>query len=642
MRVTNGMISGQTVFNMRRSLARFLDLENNMSTGRRINTPSDDPTGTVRDLDYRTQLSNITQFRKNISVAQSWTQNYDSITAQIKDYVSSAKEIAVAMADGTYDDLARAASAEEVKSLFEQIVSLANNELEGRRVFAGFQTKTKPFTVSASGVTYDGDTGALEFDIESGQRTTINLNGREVFLKQLSTLGENADLNVSITANTDLVNLNDGTGIGLTPGTFTIYDRNLNLTATVDLTAAPPATTVGDAIARINATLTAAGITNLTVGIGGVGNALSLTATPNGLISGTTLIARLNNGNSATLNPGLIRVSNGAGIDVQVDLTGATTVDDAITAFNTQLAAAGVTNVAMSINATSEGLQITDTNGVPLGLTISDSSVVDSTASQLGIVGSVSPTLVGTDLNPQVDFTIADTTGTTATDLGINGSFQTNYVGRDLDPRLTAASQMSQLLNGLGLGGGSIVLRQGNGVATIDLGSAALVTVQDLLDAINNSGLDVTATINGSGRGIHVVNNDTTKSFTIEEVNKGRAAKTIGLFGSSDIMGSLMVLTNALRNDDQEGTGLLLQNLDDSIQHLLNYRATVGARGIRLDTTDNRLQDIELSFTSMLSRVEDADITKLVTDLSVHENAYKAALLATSKIIQPSLLDFLR
>ena len=99
---------------------------------------------------------------------------------------------------------------------------------------------------------------------------------------------------------------------------------------------------------------------------------------------------------------------------------------------------------------------------------------------------------------------------------------------------------------------------------------------------------------------------------------------------------------NALRNDDQEGTGLLLQNLDDSIQQLLNYRATVGARAIRLDTTDNRLLDIEVSFTTMLSGVEDADITKLVTDLSTQENAYKAALMATAKIIQPSLLDFIR
>ncbi|PWB68130.1 hypothetical protein C3F09_12260 [candidate division GN15 bacterium] len=412
--------------------------------------------------------------------------------------------------------------------------------------------------------------------------------------------------------------------------------------ATVDLNAAPPATTVGDAITKINSALTAAGITNLTVGLGGVGNALTFTATQNGLVSGSTLIARLNNGNSAALTPGTIQVSNGAGVNVTVDFAGATDLNDVISAFNTQMAAAGVANVTMSINAAGRGLQITDTNGVPLGLQISSSSVVDDTAAQLGIVGAISPTLVGSDLNPQVDFAVAETTGTTAADLGITGSILSNFVGRDLDARLTVNAQLSDLLNGLGLGSGSIALHQGNGATTINLGNATLVTVQDLIDAINNSGLDVTASINPSGRGIQVVNNDTTKSFTIEEVNNGRAAKMLGLFGSSDMMGSLMVLANALRNDDQEGTGLLLQNLDDGIQNLLNYRATVGARAIRLNTTDNRLADIELSFTSMLSGVEDADMTKLVTDLSTQENAYKSALMATSKIIQPSLLDFLQ
>lgn len=642
MRVTDQMISEQTVFNLQRSLRRFAALQTSQSTGRRINTPSDDPIGTVRDLDYRTQLSNIAQFRKNISVAQSWTQNYDSILGQIKDYATNTKEIAVAMSDGTYDNTARQASANEVQSLIDQIMSLANNELEGRRVFAGYQTKSKPFTVTAAGLSYTGDTGALEFDIESGQRTTVNLNGQEVFLKQLSTLGEKADLDIALTGANQLSDLNSGGGVSLVPGTFTITDRNLNITATVDLAAAPPAATIDDAIARINASLTAAGITNLTVGLGPVRNALTFTPTQNGLVSTATQIARINNGTGATMVPGKIHVSNGAGIDMDVDVTGSTTLNDVITKFNAQLSAAGVNNVTMSINAANRGLQITDTNGVPLDLVISDASATDQTASQLGMAGSVSPTLVGTDLNPQVDFSIDETTGTTAANLGIKGAFNADYVGSDLNPRLTATSQLADLKNGLGLGSDAFVLRQGNAMATISPAAPGMTTIQDFLDAINNSGLDVTASINASGRGIQIVNNDTTKSFTIEEAENGRAAKSMGLFGSSDLIGSMVVLVNALRKDDQEGSGLLLQNIDDGIQHLLNYRATVGARGMRLEATDKRLIDVGLSFTSMQSEVEDADLTKVVTDLATQENAYQAALQATARIIQPSLLDFLR
>ncbi|MGD8922299.1 MAG: flagellar hook-associated protein FlgL, partial [Candidatus Zixiibacteriota bacterium] len=157
MRVTDGMITSRVVFNMQRSIRRLMDLQTNMSSGRRINAPSDDPTGTVRDLNYRTELAKIAQYRKNVDQGLTWMGTYDSILSDAKDALSSAKEIAIAMANGNYDDIAREASATEVQSIFDQIVQLANTELEGRRIFSGFRTRTKPFTVSATGVVYEGD-----------------------------------------------------------------------------------------------------------------------------------------------------------------------------------------------------------------------------------------------------------------------------------------------------------------------------------------------------------------------------------------------------------------------------------------------------------------------------------------------------
>ena len=87
--------------------------------------------------------------------------------------------------------------------------------------------------------------------------------------------------------------------------------------------------------------------------------------------------------------------------------------------------------------------------------------------------------------------------------------------------------------------------------------------------------------------------------------------------------------------------GLFLQ-LDDSLMHLLNHRSTVGAKTIQLETTERRLVDLELTFTELLSEVEDADLASLVTQLATYENNYKASLISAGKIIQPSLLDFLR
>ena len=638
MRVTDNMISGQVVFNMQRSLRRFFQLETQTSSGRRINKPSDDPTGTLRDLNYRSELAHIDQLRKNIGQALNWTGTYDQTLADVKDFVSTAKEIAVAMANDTYDEVARQASASEIESILEQIMTLANGKLESRSIFAGNLTRITPFEMAANGVVYKGDDGSIKFEIDQAQKLAVNLPGSGVFLQQIHTLGEDADLNVGVTGTTLLADLHAGAGIDQATGTFVISDLNLGLTSTVDITGA---TTLDDVINAINAQLAADGITNLAARLGDDGNNIFLDTTENGLISGQTNIGQLNQGSGVDLQSGKLRVFDGVGIDVSVDLSSAATIDDIINDFNSQLSAAGVSGVSMSINGAGTGLQINDTNIPPLGLTIADMADSSQVATDLGINGPVDPQLVGADLNPTVAFEITETTGTTASDLGLAGTIYNDFAGGDLNPRLTANSELSTLRNGQGIAEGVIVIHQGERRLTIDLSDPLLVTIQDLLDRINGSVLDLTATINADGTGFQIVNNDPTRSLTIEDDGNGRAAKDLGIWGSSDMMGTLLVLSHALQNDDSEGAGLLLEQLDASIQGVLDVRSNVGTRAIRLETTDNRLQDQELSFTKLLSEVEDADLAEALTRLATYEANYQAALMAGSKIIQPSLLDFL-
>ena len=641
MRVTNGMISNRVVFNMQRSLRRFMHLETSMSSGRRINKPSDDPSGTLRDLNYRTELARIGQYEKNVGQALTWMNTYDSVLSDAKDFMSSAKEVALAMANDTYDGIAREASAREIQSILDQMIQLANSQLEGRSVFGGFQTRTQPLVTAAAGAVYQGDTGQMQFEIDSSQLMTVNLNGADVFLATLNRLGETSDVDVGVTGATLLADLHLGDGVDLSgaPASLVITDQNLNLSSSVDLSGA---TTVQDAIDTINAQLTADGITNLTVGLGETGNALTFTTTQTGEISVFTSLDRLNNGLGIDMDPGRIMVSDGAAVNVSVDLAGAGTVGDVITAFNSQLVAAGVNNVTLGINASGTGFEVIDSNGPLLDLTISDISTTDQTAAGLGIAGFVGAALIGSDLNPTVSFDVAETTGTTAADLGIFGSFTSDFVGADLDPGLQAASLLADFQAGTGAGLDSFVIRQGDASLSIDLDDPLIVTVQDLLDRINNSSLDVTASINSAGTGIQVVNDDPNRSLIIEEEGVGRAAKDLGLFGASDMIGALTVLKNALDNDDREAVEMMVGTVDDGIQHLLNHRGAIGSRAIRLETTSNRLSDEELNLTELLAEVEDADMTELITQLATYENNYQASLMASAKIIQPTLMDFLR
>ncbi len=642
MRVTTKMISDQVSSSLSRSLDRFMRLQTMMSTGRRINQPSDDPIGAQKDLGYRKVLTEMSQFKKNISSGLNVMASYDTIMGNLKDMTSSAYEIAVSLSNDTYDTTAREGAATEIKSLFEQMVESINTQVEGRYIFSGFRTKTKPFTVGANGVNYDGDNGAIRLEMEPSSKIDVNLVGSDVLFKKLSVLGEDADIKVGIDANTLLADLHLGGGIDLAPGTFTVEDNNLGISTSVDISTA---VTVGDAITQINNQLAAAGITNLTADYGLDGNNLRWVTVNNGLISDNTLLSNLNSGSGVSMNSGKLRIHNiSETTNVEVDLSSAGTIGDVVTAINSTLTANGVNNVTAAINAAGTGIDITDSNGVPLGLIVDEGGYNSSTASDLGLLGSINPVLNGRALNPRVDFSVNESVSgeTTAADLGLNGQFHSDKGGEGLTPRLLDTTPLALLNNGHGFNLGEVKISQGRAAAYLDFGNSSYVTVGDLLTAINTCGLNINATINDSEKGVQIDPTIDTASLIIEETGSSRTAHDFGIFGSSDLLGSMIILEKALETDDRDVVGQLIKNLDQGMQNLLNYRAQVGAKVNRLETTNRRLDELNINFTKLLSEEEDADLIKLVTDLAAQENNYKAALIASAKVIQPSLLDFLK
>ena len=641
MRVTNKMMVDRVSFNTQTALARYLNMQTQMSSGRRINKPSDDPLGIQRDLDYRTELAKNGQYLNNAARAQEWAQNYDGVLADVGNLLSSTREIAVAMASEVADDdgTSRRAAVAEVEQMFDQLIQLANSEIEDKYIFSGFRPDERAIIASSNGLRYNGDYGQINFQIDTSTDMTVNMIGADIFLNQLSILGENADLNVAVTPATLLADLHNGDGIDQSPGTISITDQNMGISTNIDISGA---TTVQDALDIINASLMGSGITNMTATIGGENNNILLDTIENGRISNVTSLDVINGGNGVDLSIGKIRVTDNATIDFQVDLSTCGTIGDVITEFNTQVAVAGINNVTMQINAAGTGFEINDTNGVPLGLSIAEIDSFNTVAGSLGIDGQINPTLVGDDLTPTVSFLIEDIGGTTAEDLGILGEFFHDFPGSDLDPMLLMTSNVSDLNGGVGFELGEIRLSQGEATRILDLSSPSIVTVQDMLDAINNCGLSITASLNPDQRGFQIVNDDLTRSLTVEDVGNGKTTKQLGIFGSSDLLGSYIVMMNALDNDDQKGVGLLLGNFEDAISRTLDHRASMGAKAIRLESTEGRLINRKLMFTKRLSEIEDADMTELITKLSTFENNYQAALYATSTIIQTSLLDFLR
>ena len=85
-----------------------------------------------------------------------------------------------------------------------------------------------------------------------------------------------------------------------------------------------------------------------------------------------------------------------------------------------------------------------------------------------------------------------------------------------------------------------------------------------------------------------------------------------------------------------------LGKLDTHMDNIVNARAELGARQNRIELMEDRIDFQEVTAKRMLSDNEDADIEQVITDLTSQESVHRAALSVGARIIQPSLMDFLR
>ena len=187
MRVTNNMMTD--------SLVRYLTAQNEalyerqtiIASQKRINKPSDDPIGTGKIMDYRQTLSSIEQYQTNIQTGKTRLEVTETDLDLVNDLLELTKSIGETEALQTAES--RQLAAEEVKSLFDQVLDLTNSQLNGNYLFSGYQTKTAPFsrddtlatTFDQYTVTYNGDDGDARFIVAHSTEIAIDADGRPLF-----------------------------------------------------------------------------------------------------------------------------------------------------------------------------------------------------------------------------------------------------------------------------------------------------------------------------------------------------------------------------------------------------------------------------------------------------------------------------
>ena len=140
MRVTSNMLINKMMYSLNSNLSRMSKIQTQLSTGKKINLPSDDPLIASKSLKLRTDISEIEQHVKNVDDGLSWTEITDSTLSTIGDVVQRARELSVQATTGTLDSNQRININEEVKQLYDQLINLGNSTYAGRNIFSGFKT----------------------------------------------------------------------------------------------------------------------------------------------------------------------------------------------------------------------------------------------------------------------------------------------------------------------------------------------------------------------------------------------------------------------------------------------------------------------------------------------------------------------
>jgi flagellar hook-associated protein 3 FlgL len=181
---------------------------NELSTGRDVNQPSDNPAAVAGLIVNNAQASAVKSYLSNISSLQGSLQVADSALNSVITALTQAISVAIEGANSTMNQTDRNAIAEEVDGIQQQILDYANESFQGNYVFAGTAVKTKPFVAdptSSSGVSYVGNTGVNDVEIGDGQTVPANLPGSQIF----TTLGSDvfqalADLSSALKSGSNL------------------------------------------------------------------------------------------------------------------------------------------------------------------------------------------------------------------------------------------------------------------------------------------------------------------------------------------------------------------------------------------------------------------------------------------------------
>jgi flagellar hook-associated protein 3 FlgL len=198
MRVSSVQIARNSLYGISTTFSRFDEAQRRVSTGKQLQAPSDDPSGTAQALSFRKDMSDLEQFGRTMDQAKGFMAMSDTALSSVTTLIHQARALAVQGATDSITGETRAALGNQLQNIIRQLGNIGNTTFGTRYVFAGQQTQSPPMMASGNTFNYVGGTMAtgdadIVLDIGRGEALKINVTGDKVFTPLLAALGSLRD-----------------------------------------------------------------------------------------------------------------------------------------------------------------------------------------------------------------------------------------------------------------------------------------------------------------------------------------------------------------------------------------------------------------------------------------------------------------
>lgn len=182
MRISTLQMYKQSVESMQSQQSELQRTEAQLASGKRINKPSDDPTGAAKVLDLNSTIGVIDQFSRNVNSAESSLAFEENVIASVTNSLQRVRELAIQGNNASNSDQDKQAIAQEIYQSLDKMMGLANTrDADGEYIFGGFNVDSPPFADISGNIVYQGDQGQRFVQIGESTQTAVGDSGDSVF-----------------------------------------------------------------------------------------------------------------------------------------------------------------------------------------------------------------------------------------------------------------------------------------------------------------------------------------------------------------------------------------------------------------------------------------------------------------------------